>query len=195
MMKIMRLRWRFVIMIFIFPVAAALGGEIEQGTIAIGASSNALFYFSDYSSDDYGNSSRGLSVSMEAGYFFLKNLEIGTAISLSLSDATDYSGQSYFLKPYIGYHWTLTEKSNFYVQVGGGYGCGSTDNDSGIDSNTEATIIFAELGYEYFLNKNVSLGLGLTGEQTRRTLKYSDMEDITATSNDLSTQLKLKFYF
>ncbi len=173
-------------------VSNAVAGDIENGTFSMGASSNAVFYWTD--SDRYED--KQLSIEIEAGYFFYKNWEAGVALALQFGDDSYASYETYSLQPYIGYHWPLNAKSNIYGRIGGGYGFGSYDLDDGPPLDTEIITFYAEAGYEYFFSKDISLGLALRG--IRSEIEYESDEAFyndDETRDQLTTRLSFRLYF
>jgi long-subunit fatty acid transport protein len=178
----------------VFWGSKAIAGDIEAGTFSVGASSNAAFYMADYDDGHYNE----LSVDMEIGYFIFKNWEIGANLGLTFGEDNDSSFQSYSLLPYLGYHWALNDKSNIYGRIGGGYGLSYNDFDDGGNHEHKISSLFAEVGYQYFLSKNISLGLGVRGVQSEQESEpdgpYGENSEDTTTET-LSTRLKFNLYF
>lgn len=194
-MQFKRIGATLIILGIIFCNSNLHAGDIEAGTFSVGASSNALFSLADY--DD--GHSKVINLDAELGYFFFKNWEVGLGVGLRFVDYGDHSAERYSLLPYIGYHWPLNDKSNIYGLVGGGYGWGTDDYDDGYSSDSEVTTIFAEVGYEYFVSRNISLGLGVRGEQSEHEFESEWDDGISyerdTTEKALSTQLSFKLYF
>lgn len=175
----------------IFWGTQAIAGDIEAGTFSVGASSDAAFYWTD--SDRYDD--KQLTIDTELGYFIYKNWEVGAALALQFGDDSFGSYESYSLLPYIGYHWSLNDKSNIYGRIGGGYGFGSTDFDDGSTVDTEIATFFAEAGYEYFFSKNVSLGFAVRGSHSEIEFEADGYNDDDDTREQVSTRLSFKLYF
>lgn len=177
----------------------ALAGDIEQGTISVGASSNLSFFQLDSENNDDTEST--LSLSTEMGYFFAKNWEIGAGLNSHYKYVGDNEYLSIIFSPFIGYHWNLNETSNLYARVGAGIGTGQTSGD-GWESDSDLTTLFGEVGYEFFLTKNIALDLSFKAERFWSEYSfedddewYWDEEDTGSTVNYITTQLKFKVYF
>jgi hypothetical protein len=188
------------IVLLIFFGANAFAGDIEKGTISVGASSSFFFNQTNYSGDS-DHEYRSVSFIAEMGYFFIKNWEIGTTLRLYYFDNNDDS-QSYALIPFIGYHWVFNKTSNLYAKAGIGY-----SNDSNDYFDHTESLVLGELGYEYFLTTNIAIDLGIQGERTWGKYEYesawSDSEGHSgrdsstkdSTIDSFTTQLKFKIYF
>lgn len=175
----------------------ALAGDIDQGTISVGASSDLLFTHSDSS---FGGKANALIFSPEMGYFFLKNWEIGAQLRIGFYDYEDGDSQDYDFWPFIGYHWVLNEKSNLYARVGGGWGFYKNNNDYGYESDGKRASLFGEVGYEFFLTENVAIDFSILGERywSENNYKYDDDwpdDEDSSTRNNITSRLKFKLYF
>jgi hypothetical protein len=181
----------------IFFCTNAFAGDMEKGTISVGVSSNILFNLTNYSGDS-NYEFKGVSLSAEMGYFFIKNWQIGTKLRLSYWDYDDDDSKSYSLMPFIGHHWVLNETSNLYARVGAGYDFQNISYSDGDSSDHTNSLVFGELGYEYFLTTNIAIDLGIQGERVwtkhEYDWSYEHMED-DHTRDSFTTQLKLKLYF
>lgn len=174
-------------------------GDIEQGAISVGVSSNLNFTQSQ-SESEYNDKKRDTTFSAEMGYFFAKNLEIGAGLGFNYGDRSGGgSSYSYALNPFVGYHWSLNEKSNIYARVGGGFQIGKSSDD-GWEADSKRSNIFGEVGYEFFLLDNIALDLSCVAKRYWTEISnedddsYWDEED-TNTHNIVTTQLKFKLYF
>lgn len=180
-------------------ISDAMAKDIEEETISVGASSNMIFNLTDDTSGPASGNSRDLAVSTEIGYFLIQNLEIGAGMSFQFGKTHDYDYHSYSLLPYFGYHWSLNDRSNILTRIGGGYGFGKANHGGFYDRDLDQSLLYALIGYEYFVNANVSLGLSIKGSQTRVENKIIveggyEIKRV-ATSNMLSTELKFNLYF
>ncbi len=197
MKKIFKIATAFVIFILINAIASA--ADIEKGTFSIGGSTNAFF---NQEAPKSGTKSEALILTLEAGYFFSQNWEIGMDIDMRLLNPFDDVRHDYYFRPYAGYNWSLNDTSSIYTRLGAGKGFGDNGwSSSGSDYNRRTTLVFGEVGYEYLITKNIALDLGLLAE--RRWIERDwdhqsdDLWDETEheTTNIVTTQLKLKIYF
>ncbi len=164
--------------------------DIAPGTVAVGAASNLQFSVNSMDNGEDSDDSRHFGLSGEMGYFFIKNLEVGASIDLSFSE----DSESYALSPYIAYHKRLTPKSHLYTRISAGYGIVDGSDDDG-DFEDTTTLLAAEVGYEYFINKNVAMIFGLRGSQTQFSYESHNGAGRDTTTNRLTTFIKLKLYF
>lgn len=171
----------------------ALAGDIEQGTHTLGASSSTHLSWHEYQDNNGSEDIYGYDLSLAYGYFCLKNVEVGSALSFSYHESQDYHSVGFGFAPYLTYHIPLTLKSNLYTTLGAGYGRSDYSADSSRDGQRSYQSVFAEVGYEYFLSDRVAVAWGLKGD--RETVDYSDCEECSYTRNLIATQLKFKLFF
>ncbi len=164
--------------------------EIDKGTISIGGSSDILFKGRTFNESD---DSKTFSFYIDGGYFILKNLELGSELSLYYRDSDSEEVKRYMIGPVITSHLPFNDNSNFTLGAGLGYVNSETDEDSGTSYGYEGISIFASLGWEYFFNQNVALNINLKLRQTEWDMDNYSYDDNTETS--LGTMFGLKIFF
>ena len=173
---------------------AAFGKDLNEGVRSLGASSTAGFSWSEYDTLNNSDTYRNYDLSLEFGYFVFRNFETGTTLTLSYMDSSrkNVNTTTFSLSPYIAYHFPLSQKANLYTAVGAGYGRTSYSSTYLDKDHSNTTHLFAELGCEYFFSDHIAVALGLKKNQIY--VDYSD-DDWNFSSNQLTTQLKLRLYF
>ncbi len=187
-----------VLLLINFNVQAA---DIEQGTFSIGGTSNLLFRQDESSIYE---KMKEVSFNVEAGYFFFKNWEFGIDSEIRFIKYEDSDdSQLYSLSPFISRYFSLNRTSNLYLRFGAKYGYAEYDYDF-FNSDTYLTGIFGKLGYEYFLTDAIALDFGILAGRYWYNEKWEapqtentdyDEGKYHNTTNRLTTQFKLKFYF
>ncbi|MCP4747632.1 MAG: porin family protein [Desulfobacteraceae bacterium] len=170
----------------------ALAKDIEKGTVSVGAASNLGIF--NYTSDTSGNSDNytKYKFSGEIGYFVLNNFEIGTKLTYKAKHNGGDKKTSKSIAPYLGYHFSVNKNSNIYTLIG--FGVGKYEDDYGDrDCSYSSSLLFGEVGYEYFLTDNVTVGPALYGEH--KTLDYDEEQWDNKDLDEISGQIKLKIYF
>lgn len=167
----------------------ALAGDIEQGTLTLGASSSAAIYWRDYQDDYGGENTSSYGFSLEFGYFFMRNAEMGSAARFSYHEREDSNAVGFGFAPYLTYHIPLSLKSNLYTTLGASYSRNTFSDDEYVTIQS----VFAEVGYEYFLSDRIAVALGIKGD--RETVDFSDCEGCSYSRNLMATQLRFKLFF
>lgn len=178
--------------------ANGFAGDIEQGTVSVAVASNLFFTQTD-STDDY--NSKAIFFNAQTGYFLAKNFEIGLGFQIDFEEDDDEDSQSQSFMCFMGYHYSLTEKSNLFARIGGGMGSGETKydySDGDAEMDVENVNFFGEIGYEFFITKNAALDLSLLTK--RSWTDYDADTELSSTkhgntTNYVTTQLKFKLYF
>lgn len=184
------MKYKLTILFLIFLANTAHAGDIERGTYSVGVSSNAIFQYSRTTDDENAvNDSKYYRLTLDMGYFFFTNVELGVGLGYDKNDGEDYGSSGYMVTPYFAYHLPLNDKLNALLQLGAGYARYEDDSDRWQNTNK---LIYGETGLEYFMNSNVALGLGVTWQKAYidSNALWGDLEQET-----LSTQLKFKLYF
>lgn len=195
--------------------ATAFAGDIEQGTVSVEAASNLFF---NYNEDDINNKGTSLSFAAQTGYFLAKNFEIGMGLQIDLEDDGNADSQIQSVMCFIGYHYSLTKKSNLFARLGGGIGSGkarfddiiqygrgigdakiiSFYNEDKIEADVETLSAYGEIGYELLLTKNAAVDLSVTANRSWSDYildNGSESTEIGMTRDNVRTQLKFKLYF
>lgn len=127
----------------------AASAQIEQGTILVGASSNAGFTSFNEDAGDYSQ----FNLDVKGGYFIMDNLAIGLNLGFSSVDFGD-SGKE------TDTGFGLFGRYYFNGKIFGGVGFNSVkvkfESDS-FDSESTVSVIPIEVGYAAFLNDAVAI--------------------------------------
>lgn len=195
--------------------ANGFAGDIEQGTVSIAVGSNLLFSQTD---DDLGNNGKTVSFTAQTGYFLAENFEIGMGFQIDFEDNDSSDSQAQSFMCFLGYHFSLTEKSNIFARLGGSMGSGEAKFDDvaqfGVGTSNGDVVsyygevdqevdfefinVFSEIGYEFFITKNAALDFSV---KAQRLWAENDIDagsvssKIGSTANNVTTQLKFKLYF
>lgn len=204
-----------VICLLISINANVLAGDIEQGTVSAEVASNLFFNHTD---DDLGNKGTSFSFAAQTGFFLFKNFEIGMGFQIDVEDDGNGDSQTQSVMCFVGYHYSLTEKTNLFTRIGGGMGNGEAQfddiiqygrgignakiisyyNEDEIEAELETLSIYGEIGYEYLLTKNSAVDLTVMANRFWSDYELdngSDSIEVGTTTNNVTTQIKFKLYF
>jgi hypothetical protein len=192
-----RFLWALTLLLAMGVTAGpVLAGDIEKGTVSLGASSNLGIATTDVD-DERSNS---FSLSTAVGYFVFRNLELGVGLSYRYGTGEDdYTHSSYMVIPYLTYYITLSEQSSFYLSAGYGFGMSRSDHED-YSWKSETTVYFGDLGWQYYFTDNVALNFGVradryhendNGDSIYRCSNCDDERDFTV----VGSYLRLKLYF
>jgi hypothetical protein len=134
-----------VVLLFVQIDAHAF--RIPKGTISLGGASDLSVGRKDTDNSDTMDRFR---ISVESGYFFMDNLEIGAHAGLSYADSDRSDCTSYTLAPFLTYHLPVNDKSNFYLTGRVGFAKSECDYDR-YSSDGDGTLWSVGAGWEYFL--------------------------------------------
>lgn len=155
----------FMLVIGSLPICSGAKAEtIPKGTVSLSGSSGAISQSmdADYRSDrDYTN------LSIKGGYFIIDNLEFGISFRFNHQDIdNDQENREYIISQYLIYHYPFDARSSIYY--GGGIGLSNirTKFDSGGSQKDDGLSLSGELGWEFFINPQVSIKIGFTLDRT-----------------------------
>lgn len=177
-----------------FNGTSAYAFTIKTGTISLGGSSilSAGRYDTDRTTFVDGG-----SMSINSGYFFIDNLELGGQLNFGYYNSDEADGKSFAISPFMTYHIDLNETSNIYLTGMFGYLKSYYDHDD-YSEESDGTLLSAEIGWEYFFNSNVSgkIGIGYTRKEMEYDSKdeYQDIDN-SVTFTSFGTNIGLKVYF
>ncbi len=148
---------------------------IPKGTVSLSGSSGAVSQSKDA---DYRPDWDNTTLSIKGGYVIIDNLEFGISFRFDYQNIdNDQESREYTLGQYLIYHYPFDEKSSIYY--GGGIGLSNirTTFDSGGSQKDDGLTIFGELGWEFFINPQVSLKIGFILDRTEYDLDGYAYED------------------
>lgn len=132
---------KVLVTVFAILVVFAASAQISQGTILVGASTNAGY--TSYN-EDVGDYSQ-FNISLKGGYFVAENFVLGINFGYTKIEEASETTVGAFGRYYVN--------GKFFA----GVGFNSTSIDFGGDSNASVTTIPLEVGYAAFINDVVAI--------------------------------------
>lgn len=161
---------QIAVIVFILVVGSvsifsdAKAETIPKGTVSLSGSSGAI---SQSKNAEYRPDRDDINLSIRGGYLIIDNLEFGISFRFNHQDIDDdQERREYTLGQYLIYHYPFDEKSSIYY--GGGIGLSDikTKFDSGGSQKDDGLTLFGELGWEFFINPQVSIKIGFILDRT-----------------------------
>jgi len=173
-----------------------LNAQVIKGTFRLGPEVNFSSATSEIDELDLKVKNSELELTLEAGYYFIDNLEFGLALAITRSqtevDNFEETSSGLAIGPHIEYK--IGVGNGFYIPVGAGFAYSTITNED--DSGDELT--FSGIGYglftgvEYIVNNK--LGVHLTVGPNFGSLK-DDVSDQEIDVTNIGIGMGFSFYF
>jgi hypothetical protein len=177
-----------VVALMISNTTYAGAATIKEGTISLGGSSN--LWLGRYDTDESSSIDQFI-MSINSGYFFIDNFELGGQLDLRYTSYDSIDSKGFTISPFATYHLDLNETSNFYLTGMIGYSKTYSDGDYGYSNEYDSTKLLAEIGWEYFFNPSVVGTIGITYTRTETDSDIGSSDTVTS----FGTNMGLKIYF
>lgn len=191
---------KLLLLLSILLPSIALIAQTEKGTFVVSGATN--FNFSN-SEQEFGVNNREVnqcnitaySLMPSFGYFIIDNLSIGINGSITqrteeYKNDTETKQTILALMPTVAYVVPIKGPIKPFAQVGFGYSSLTQRHYNTINDSYEGTAFGIGGGFSYFINKNVSLDLGIQ-------YTYSSLDDDKKAIRQSSTggNIGFSFYF
>ena len=196
--------------VFLFILLSnSLLAQTEKGNFLIGAQSNMNFSSTDNelksdSGDQDLGSRREFEIAPEIGYFLNDGFALGTAFAFTSSkydnDNSENKVNSFVIKPFARYYFG---KSNVkpYLHVGAGLGTMKSEFEQSSpyygfydgEDETEISLVEFRGGVSVFLNKKISIDMGVGYSSTKYKDKNSD-DDVSNVVSGVGFKAGFSFF-